>query len=72
MHDATKFARIIVPSCFWLTSETLNSTKRGILCHRSQMREECQQHVMPYLDDDCMRMLANRDDRDYHNGGNEL
>lgn len=49
MHDASEIAGIVVPRGFWLTTETLDSTKRCVLCNENQTREEREKCEMVVL-----------------------
>jgi hypothetical protein len=68
VNDASKLASAIVPWCFWLACETLDSTKRRVLRVKNQTREECVKCVMSHLDGDCMRVLASCNERDQRGG----
>jgi hypothetical protein len=68
VDDASKLAGAIVPWCFWLACETLDSTKRRVLRVKNQTREEYAKCVMSHLDGDCMRVLARCNDRDQREG----
>ena len=63
VHYATKLAGFVAPRRFWLASESLYSTKRGVLCNKNQTREEYVELGISHLNNNYPHMLASPEDR---------